>query len=368
MADDVKTEQTDKQRSSTQMDWKPRVLVCTSSLQSSVQGFIDYITREFGHLASDIQFCQLPYNDVSDFSFRDRPVDAVILCHSIHNRRMAITDVTDALYDKFLPKTARFLGKNNIGVIVHDMPSEKMDTSDKYKQQIGFLKTTQPTTFACASLVAMAGNLGPNSPELFGDSLVQTEQFLRRTSPRRATDHKSDERVVLSLCSRGEESEVKGLKSKISIDMAEIVSEVKYSQLDALSIKKIGKKSFEDIEVVLLCHSLEDQRVVVTDVEGALYDKFLRKAKYKLGKKRVGFILYNVDEWGERQGLLDENTYPTLHRKSSLQLICGGLSTREDGEIDMDGRQMRDLRDFLHEASETPIRCFCRRCRSNCCC
>ncbi|XP_072180613.1 uncharacterized protein [Diadema setosum] len=168
-----------------EMDRKPRVLVCTSSLQSSVQGFIDYITREFGHLSRDIQFCQLPYNDVSEFSFRDRPVDAVILCHSIHNRRMAITNVTDALYDKFLPRVAHLLGKNNIGVIVHDMPSEKMDTSDKYEQQIGFLKTTQPTTFACASLVAMAGELGPNSPELFGDSLVQIEQFLRGTSPRR---------------------------------------------------------------------------------------------------------------------------------------------------------------------------------------
>ncbi|XP_071476296.1 uncharacterized protein [Diadema antillarum] len=168
-----------------EMDRKPRVLVCTSSLQSNVQGFIDCITREFGHLATDFQFCQLPYNDVSDFSFRDLPVDVVILCHSIHNRRMAVTDVTDALYDIFLPNASRLLGKNNIGVIVHDMPSEKMDTSDKYEQQIGFLKTTQPTTFACASLVAMAGNLGPSSPELFGDSLIQIEQFLRGTSPRR---------------------------------------------------------------------------------------------------------------------------------------------------------------------------------------
>ncbi|XP_071487406.1 uncharacterized protein [Diadema antillarum] len=181
------------------MDWKPRVLVCTSSLQSNVQGFIDCISREFGHLARDIQFCQLPYNDVSDFSFRDRPVDAVILCHSIHNRRMAITDVTDALYDKFLPKAAHLLGKNNIGVIVHDMPSEKMDTSDKYKQQIQFLKTTQPTTFDCASLVAMAGNLGPNSPELFGDSLIQIEQFLRGTSPRKAAARNSDVALPTSI-------------------------------------------------------------------------------------------------------------------------------------------------------------------------
>ncbi|XP_072178520.1 uncharacterized protein [Diadema setosum] len=182
-----------------EMDWKPRVLVCTSSLQSNVQGFIDCISREFGHLTRDIQFCQLPYNDVSDFSFRDRPVDAVILCHSIHNRRMAITDVTDALYDKFLPRAEHLLGKNNIGVIVHDMPSEKMDTSDKYKQQIGFLRTTQPTTFACASLVEMAGKLEPNSPELFGDTLIQIEQFLRGTSPRKAQARNSDVALPTSI-------------------------------------------------------------------------------------------------------------------------------------------------------------------------
>ncbi|XP_072166235.1 uncharacterized protein [Diadema setosum] len=182
-----------------EMDWKPRVLVCTSSLQSNVQGFIDCISREFGHLTRDIQFCQLPYNDVSDFSFRDRPVDAVILCHSIHNRRMAITDVTDALYDKFLPRAEHLLGKNNIGVIVHDMPSEKMDTSDKYKQQIGFLRTTQPTTFACASLVEMAGKLEPNSPELFGDTLIQIEQFLKGASPRRVAARNSGVAMPTSI-------------------------------------------------------------------------------------------------------------------------------------------------------------------------
>ncbi|XP_072166497.1 uncharacterized protein [Diadema setosum] len=169
----------------TEENKKPRVLVCTSSLQSNVQGFIDYITREFGHLARNFKFYQLPYNDVSDFSFRDRPVDAVILCHSIHNRRMAITDVTDALYDRFLSNAAQFLGKNNIAVIVHDMPSKKLDTNEKYKQQIEFLKITQPTTFDCASLVAMAGQLAPSRPELFGDTTIQLEKFMKGTSVQR---------------------------------------------------------------------------------------------------------------------------------------------------------------------------------------
>eukprot|EP00057_Strongylocentrotus_purpuratus_P028355 XP_011682829.1 PREDICTED: uncharacterized protein LOC105446992 [Strongylocentrotus purpuratus] len=147
-----------------QSDTKPwRVSVCTSANAINVQGFIDELPGKFPDLDLDVQFYQLPYNDIDHFEIKGSDVNIMILCHSINNRRFAITDVMNALYDKFLPNSTNILGKARVCVIVHDFPSSKcLGKPDKYRVEIDHFESTQGKTFKQSSLAMMCGKLdGP---------------------------------------------------------------------------------------------------------------------------------------------------------------------------------------------------------------
>lgn len=65
-------------------------------------------------IAEDVKHVELPYNDLDSFTLDgwDKS-DVIILCHSIENRRLSLTDVTDALYDNFIQKVSKLIGKLN---------------------------------------------------------------------------------------------------------------------------------------------------------------------------------------------------------------------------------------------------------------
>ena len=85
-----------------------RVHFCSSAEPHNVDAFITECRDKCPEY--DIQFHQLPYNDVDTFNINGRDMDVLVLCHSINNRRFAITNVMDALYDKFLPNASKALG------------------------------------------------------------------------------------------------------------------------------------------------------------------------------------------------------------------------------------------------------------------
>ena len=87
-----------------------RIGVCTSAQTSSITALV----TKLADLANvEVTLVDLPYNDLDSYWLEVGRFDAIILCHSIHNRRFAITDVLDALYDKFLPYASDTLGRIN---------------------------------------------------------------------------------------------------------------------------------------------------------------------------------------------------------------------------------------------------------------
>nr|XP_054766242.1 uncharacterized protein LOC129273243 [Lytechinus pictus] len=140
-----------------------KVSVCTSATATNVQGFIDELSIKFPDLDLDVRHFELPYNDIDHFKFKTSDVGTMILCHSINNRRFAITDVMDALYDKFLPYSAKKLGKERVCVIAHDFPPSKgLDKPDKYQKEMEDFKSRQGTAFQKSALTMMCGKLdGP---------------------------------------------------------------------------------------------------------------------------------------------------------------------------------------------------------------
>ncbi|XP_011679951.1 uncharacterized protein LOC105445735 [Strongylocentrotus purpuratus] len=138
---------------------RPRVSVCSSAQVHNNQAFIDELHLKFTEIVGDVRYFELPYNDIDHFLFRNTGIDVMILCHSIQNRRFAITDVMDALYDKFLYNAVRAIGKPKICILVHDFKAEDLNTVKKYRTRIEAFQSQQPTTFKCANLVMMGGKL-----------------------------------------------------------------------------------------------------------------------------------------------------------------------------------------------------------------
>ena len=79
----------------------------SSSLRSTSALVEELITAAVGRVST----LQLPYCSLEDYQFPDPgEIGVMILCHSIENRRFAITDVLDSLYDEFLCYCKSVLG------------------------------------------------------------------------------------------------------------------------------------------------------------------------------------------------------------------------------------------------------------------
>nr|XP_054773367.1 uncharacterized protein LOC129281456 [Lytechinus pictus] len=158
-----------------------KVTVCSCSLRENVSGLIQYIRKNISDVVTEeVEFKSLPYN-ISDIDkFRLRGIDVLLLCHSIDNRGFLITDVTDALYDTFLPRAKKYLGKCKVGVIAHDFPE---DCLKDYK--MSNFRSKQPTTFKCASLVLTGGQLSRDQVELTEKQLDDVRQFFLASHPSR---------------------------------------------------------------------------------------------------------------------------------------------------------------------------------------
>nr|XP_054749885.1 uncharacterized protein LOC129255562 [Lytechinus pictus] len=143
---------------------KPRQItigICTSALKSNIEAFIEKV-KSRPNVA--VKFIQLPYNDLDSFRLPSEELDGVIICHSINNRRFAITDVTDALYDKFLPHVQNKIGKENVCVIAHDFrwpmgPTGSANHTKVKETYMVSFKRNQSTTFKCSKLAIICGSL-----------------------------------------------------------------------------------------------------------------------------------------------------------------------------------------------------------------
>ncbi|XP_072181244.1 uncharacterized protein [Diadema setosum] len=140
----------------------PTIGVCTSAWESNIKGLLSELERI---PEVKVKFIQLPYNDLKNYRLPADEIDGVILCHSIHNRRFAISDVMDALYNDFLPHAAKTLGESNIAVIGHDFqwPFKSADSRSSHTQlkeeKMASFRIQQPTAFKCSSLAMICGRL-----------------------------------------------------------------------------------------------------------------------------------------------------------------------------------------------------------------
>nr|XP_054749889.1 uncharacterized protein LOC129255567 [Lytechinus pictus] len=152
--------------------------ICTSALESNIEALLNKV-KSLPNVA--VKSIQLPYNDLDSFRLSSEGLDGVIICHSINNRRFAITDVRDALYDKFLPHVKEVFGKDNVCVIAHDFPWPMGPRADDHAMIKGTymdrFRSKQFTTFECSKLAIISGKLDTQM-DMDQEDLEQFQEFI----------------------------------------------------------------------------------------------------------------------------------------------------------------------------------------------
>ncbi|XP_072168016.1 uncharacterized protein [Diadema setosum] len=375
---------------------KVSISVCTASPESSVQGLINLLRswqRANPELIAEVKFHPLPYNDIDEYKFKDSdPVDVMILCHSIFNRRFAITDVMDALYDEYLDYCNTVIGKGKMVVIAHDFKSISDDANSS--RQASF-KITQPKAFETTSLAITCGNLAQKEPEIrqedrdllwsFMQDAVQypremkpesnllnicneckskikrklqdanrfqgesqegagTSSKCQRQKGHTAGDVKMPEKlnreaestdVSISVCSSSPKSSVQGLLDLLhSWQRAnpELIAKVKFHPLPYNDIDKYEFKSDDPVDVMILCHSILDRGFSITNVLNALYDNYLDHCSKVIGKEKMAVIAHDFKSIDDAANSSRQASFkikqPKACEATSLAIMCGNLAQK----------------------------------------
>ncbi|XP_041458929.1 uncharacterized protein LOC121410726 isoform X2 [Lytechinus variegatus] len=169
-----------KMANPTEREREKAVAICSSASKSNIKALITMVSNTKN---TTVKFIQLPYNDLDSFRLSSEGLDGVILCHSINNRRFAITDVMDALYDKFLPHVKQVFGKDNVCVIAHDFPWPMGPRADDHARTKGSymdgFRRKQFTTFECSKLAIISGQL-ETQIDMDEEDLEQFQEFINQ--------------------------------------------------------------------------------------------------------------------------------------------------------------------------------------------
>eukprot|EP00057_Strongylocentrotus_purpuratus_P005171 XP_003730359.2 PREDICTED: uncharacterized protein LOC100893300 [Strongylocentrotus purpuratus] len=156
----------------------PSIYICTSSSTRSIHWLKKKLQTSSDSSRCVVLELELPFNRLEDFQFPSEVnrTDAMILCHSVHNRGFSITDVQNSIYDEFLKNCNQVFGRDHMVVVVHDFPFMK----EALKGQMETFQSMQPTTFKMAGLVVLAGKLDDTEVQLCQDDLTQLEKFVNK--------------------------------------------------------------------------------------------------------------------------------------------------------------------------------------------
>ncbi|XP_071495458.1 uncharacterized protein [Diadema antillarum] len=327
----------------------PTIGVCTSDMETNIQALLTRL-RETSN--ADIKFVKLPYNDVGSYPLDSMNVDGIILCHSKHNRRFALTDVTDALYDGFLSNAKRVFGKDNVAVIGHDFKWPLGDGESVKETFMERFKREQPTTFQCSRLALICGRLD-RIVHMDEDDLQLLQEFMascHREQTGEAPVIICRMSTIIGVCSSARRDNVSGLLSRLNRIPnvgAEFVK-LPYNDLDRFRLPR-GR-----LHAIILCHSIHNRCFAITDVRDALYNKFLPYAKHTLGKQNVAVIGHDFSwplskedvqsgishsQKKRSQMTTFRNQQPTTFACSSLAMVCGRL----DANWEMDPEDWESL-------------------------
>eukprot|EP00057_Strongylocentrotus_purpuratus_P024508 XP_011678982.1 PREDICTED: uncharacterized protein LOC100888337 isoform X2 [Strongylocentrotus purpuratus] len=415
------------------------ISVCSSAYEQNVEGFMSKLTKLLAaqpHMVADVRFRSLPYNDIDSFRFPSNDtVDVMVLCHSVQNRGFSITNVLNALYEKYLQYCHDVIGKKKLAVIVHDFSDCKPQTLDVRMESF---RRSQPLTFELVDSVIVCGSLGkPGKIEIRDEDMTRLTTFFERArfepkennaddqslieslqgtsggfhqTPQASMDERnqntpressligqqrpgtsdvaaaannrgspgqrpmasrmtvtsapqvstpSPRRISVSVCSSAYEHNVKGFMSQLTKLLAAqpyVIADVRFRSLPYADIDSFRFPSNDPVDVMVLCHSVQNRGFSITNVLNALYEKYLQYCHDVIGKKKLALIVHDFSDCKPK--ILNariesfRRLQPLTFELVDTVIGCGSLEV--PGKIEMRDEDMTRLAIFFERARFEP--------------
>ncbi|XP_072177280.1 uncharacterized protein [Diadema setosum] len=156
---------------------------------------------------------------------------------------------------------------------------------------------------------------------------------------------------TLGVCTSSGNSSIHGLLSKLDRGIRGL--RFRFINLPNKALENY-KLPADEIDGLILCHSIHNRRFSITDVPDALYNEFLRHAAKKFGRSNVAVIAHDFkwplsSEDPSGHSRLKETRManfrtkqPTVFKLCSLAIICGRL----DKMVEMDAEDWNQLEAF----------------------
>nr|XP_054762659.1 uncharacterized protein LOC129269217 [Lytechinus pictus] len=164
-------------------------------------------------------------------------------------------------------------------------------------------------------------------------------------------------KVTVTLMTSSEPFSIEGLRTKLKAlqsSRPNLIEAVKVYQLPYSGLQHHTFK--EDVDIMVLCHSIEIRRFSITNVTDSLYDEFLEYSNEKIGKYRIVVMAHDFAPEAEevravKMTSFRHSQYSTFEN-AGLVMICGRMDKREPEIRDQDWDSFVK---FLENASKKPL-------------
>ncbi|XP_041474436.1 uncharacterized protein LOC121423185 [Lytechinus variegatus] len=150
---------------------------------------------------------------------------------------------------------------------------------------------------------------------------------------------------------------IEGLRTKLRAlqsSRPNLIEAVKVYQLPYSGLKDHTFK--EDVDIMVLCHSIENRKFSITNVTDSLYDEFFEYSNEKLGKDRIIVMAHDFPPEAEdvravKMTSFRQSQYSTFDN-AGLVMICGRM---DKGEPEIRDQDWDSFVKFLENASKKPL-------------
>ncbi|XP_030840289.1 uncharacterized protein LOC752765 [Strongylocentrotus purpuratus] len=161
-------------------------------------------------------------------------------------------------------------------------------------------------------------------------------------------------KVTVTLMTSWHLSSIEGLKQKL-INLRRVRPDL-IEAVKVLVLPFSGLQRFtftEDVDIMVLCHSIVNRRFGITNVTDSLYDEFLDYCNKTLGKERIVVIAHDFRQEKDEVRAVTMNTFKhtqwSTFEKAGLVMICGMI----DKIPEIQEKDWKSLEKFLEDASKS---------------
>ncbi|XP_030840907.1 uncharacterized protein LOC115923752 [Strongylocentrotus purpuratus] len=204
-----------------------------------------------------------------------------------------------------------------------------------------------------SNAAAAAHNSGsPSQPPMASRRTVTSAPQTSHTTP-------SPRRISVSVCSSAYEHNVKGFVSKLTelqTRQPRLIADVRFRSLPYNDIDSFKFPSSDPVDVMVLCHSVQNRGFSITNVLNALYEKHLQYCHDVIGKKKLAVIVHDFSDCKPKTLEVRMESFrrsqPLAFELVDTVIVCGSLEV--PGKIEMRDEDITRLTTFFKQARYEP--------------